>query len=124
MLHVRPARQRRPSLRHPSTARFGILPGVLFFFEAGFFILAIAALALAELWGRGQALGLWAALTALSLLAGPILRARLQGAGPTDAAEARWRGALEDSWWHLNKLLVLGLVALAGWWWLGRALTT
>ena len=93
---------------------------MLFFFEAGFFALALAALALAEFWGRGQALVLWAVLTVLSLLGGPFLRARLARQPPADRTEAQWRRALADSWRHFDKLLLLGLAVLLAWWWLGR----
>jgi hypothetical protein len=93
---------------------------VLFFFEAGFFALALAALALAEFWGRGQALVLWAVLTVLSLLGGPLVRARLARTPPADRAEAQWRRALIDSWRHFDKLLLVGLAILAAWWWVGR----
>jgi hypothetical protein len=91
---------------------------VLFFFEAGFFALAIVAVAVAELWGKQQALLLWLAATALSLLAGPFIQVRLARSPPADRTEAQWRRALADSWRHLNKLLLLGMLALAGWWWL------
>ena len=30
-----------------------------------------------------------------------------------------WRQLLADSWRHLNRLLLIGLIAVAGWWWLG-----
>jgi ABC-type protease/lipase transport system fused ATPase/permease subunit len=92
---------------------------VLFFFEVAFFALAIVAIALAELWGRGQALAVWAVVTAGSLIAAPIARARLARRPPTDRTEEHWRRTLADSWRHLNKLLLVGLAALAGWWWLG-----
>ena len=92
---------------------------MLFFFEAGFFVLAIITVAIAEVWGRGQALVLWAAVTTISLLAGPFLRERLARTPPADRTEAQWRSALAESWRHLNKLLLLGLLGLVGWWWLG-----
>jgi hypothetical protein len=95
---------------------------MLFFFEAAFFVLAIAALALGEFWGRSQALILWAALTVTAVIARPLARRRLSRAPPADRAEAQWRRALVDSWWHLNKLLLLGLAALTVWWWLGTNL--
>jgi hypothetical protein len=85
---------------------------VLFFFEAGFFVLAILTIVLAEAWDRGLALALWSSITLLSLLATP----------PADRAEARWRSAVADSWRHLNKLLLIGLVLLAAWWWIGTQL--
>ena len=92
---------------------------MLFFFEAGFFVLAIAAIALAELWGRAQALAIWAAITLISLGAAPLVGARLARQPAVDRTEAHWRRTLADSWRHLNKLLLLGLAALGGWWWIG-----
>jgi hypothetical protein len=32
----------------------------------------------------------------------------------------QWRGAVTDSWRHFNLLLLLGLLGLGGWWWLGQ----
>ncbi len=92
---------------------------MLFFFEIGFFTLAIVAIALAELWGRGQALALWSTVTAASLAASPIVRARLARRPAADRAEEQWRRTVADSWRHLNKLLILGLLPLVGWWWIG-----
>jgi hypothetical protein len=91
---------------------------MLFFFEAGFFALAIGAIAVAEFWGKQQALILWLAATALSLLAGSPVQRLLARGPPADRREAQWRRALADSWRHLNKLLLLGTFALAAWWWL------
>jgi hypothetical protein len=95
---------------------------VLFFFEAGFFVLAILTIVLAEAWDRGLALALWSSITLLSLLASPLVRSRLERTPPADRAEARWRSAVADSWRHLNKLLLIGLVLLAAWWWIGTQL--
>lgn len=92
---------------------------MLFFFEAGFFALAIVALVLAEVWGRGPALALWGAITAASLVANPVVRARRWREPPADATEERWRRMVRDNWRHLNLLLLVGLAALGGWWWLG-----
>lgn len=92
---------------------------MLFFFEAGFFILALLTLVLAERWGRLQALVLWSAITLLSFSASLFIRARLASRPPADETEIRWSRTLADSWRHFNKLLLLGLTALAGWWWLG-----
>lgn len=94
------------------------MSGVLFFFEAGFFVLAIVALVLAEVWGRWPTLVLWGALTAASLAANPIVWARRWRGPPADASEERWRRLVRDNWRHLNLLLLLGLAALGGWWWL------
>ena len=91
----------------------------MFFFEAGFFVLAVATVALVEFVGRGTALTLWLTLTTVSLLASPVVRRRLARTPPADAADTRWRQLLADSWHHLNKLLLIGSIAVAGWWWLG-----
>src|SRR5947208_15444157 len=95
-------------------------PGLLFFFEAGFFLLAVVALALAEIWSRSLALWLWAAVTAISFAVCPLVNARLARTPAGDRTEVRWRQTVADSWQHLNKLLLIGLAALAGWWWLGQ----
>jgi hypothetical protein len=92
---------------------------MLFFFEVGFFALAILAIALAEVWGRAQALALWAGITLFSLASAPLVTRRLARRAAVDRIEAQWRRTVGDSWRHLNKLLLLGLAALAGWWWLG-----
>ena len=82
-------------------------------------MLALVTVVLTEVWGRLQALVLWSAVTLLSFVASICIRARLAGRRPVDETEIRWRRTLADSWQHLNKLLLLGLAALAGWWWLG-----
>ena len=92
---------------------------MLFFFEAGFFLLAVATLAVVEFVGRGTALTLWLTVTTVSLLASPLVRHRLARTPSTDAVDTRWRQLLADSWRHLNKLLLIGSIAVAGWWWLG-----
>jgi hypothetical protein len=92
---------------------------MLFFFEIGFFLLAILAVALGELRGRGPALALWGTISVLSLALRPIVLDRLGRVPAADRGEAQWRGALADSWRHLNVLLLLGLAALSTWWWLG-----
>jgi hypothetical protein len=92
---------------------------MLFFFEAGFFLLAVATVAIVEFAGRGTALALWLAVTGISLLASPLVRGRLAHKPPADAADTKWRQLLADSWRHLNRLLLIGTVAVAGWWWLG-----
>jgi hypothetical protein len=92
---------------------------MLFFFEAGFFVLAVTTVALVELVGRGTALALWLTVTAVSLLASPLVQRRLARNPAADAAETKWRQLLADSWRHLNRLLLIGSIAVAGWWWLG-----
>jgi hypothetical protein len=96
---------------------------VLFFFEASLFALAIVAIAVAEFWGKQQALLLWLAATALSLVTAPLIQLRLARSPPADRKEEQWRRALADSWRHLNRLLLLGMLALAGWWWLDTRLS-
>jgi hypothetical protein len=91
---------------------------MLFLFEAGFFVLALAAFALAEFWGKFQALAVWSGLTLASLVVDHATRARLTRTPPADQTEARWQRDLIDGWRHLNRLLLLGLAGLAGWWWL------
>jgi hypothetical protein len=95
---------------------------VLFFFEIGFFALALGALALAEWWGRGPTLALWAVLTALAWLARPLVQAWLARRPAADQTEARWRSALAVNWRRFNVLLLLGLVGLTLWWWLSSLL--
>jgi hypothetical protein len=89
---------------------------MLFFFEAGFFGLAVATIALAELVGRTQALTLWAAVTTISLLANPLVQRRLARHPPTDPADAKYRQLLAESWRHFNRLLLAGLVLAIGYW--------
>ncbi len=91
----------------------------MFFFEIGFFALAIAAIALAEWWGRGQVLALWGTIFVVSLVVSPAVRMRVARRPAADRTEEQWRRALADSWRHLNRLLLVGLLALAGWWWIG-----
>ena len=97
----------------------GTICGVLFFFEAGFFVLAVAAIALGEVGGRGPALVVWAAITAASLAGRPLAQRRLARRPAADRVEDHWRRALGDSWRHLNVLLILGLLVLGAWWWIG-----
>jgi hypothetical protein len=92
---------------------------VLFFFEVGFFVLALGAVALAELWGRGPTLALWALVTALSWLARPLVQRWLGRRPAADQTEARWRRELVINWRRFNMLLLGGLVGLTLWWGLG-----
>ena len=95
--------------------------GTFLHFEAGFFVLAIVGIALAEIWGRGPAAVLWGVVTVVSLAARPLVVGRLGRTPPADRSEAQWRRAVDDSWRHFNKLMLLGLAALGGWWLLSRA---
>ncbi len=95
---------------------------MLFFFEAGFFVLAILALVVAEVWGPGAALLLWVVVTVGSLLSGGVTRSRASRRQPVDRLDEQWWRALGEGWRHLDRLLLLGLLALGGWWLVGRAL--
>ena len=92
---------------------------MLFFFELAFFILAMIALALAEFVSRGLALGLWIGVTTLSYAWSTLARAALARTPAVDRSEEQWRRTVEDSWRYFNRLLLVGLAALALWWWLG-----
>jgi hypothetical protein len=92
---------------------------MLFFFEAAFFLLAISGLVISEVWGRGQALVFWLAVSLASVAAAQVVAVRFVRRPSEDAAEARWRQTVVASWRHFNLLLGLGLVAL-GLWWLSR----
>ena len=91
---------------------------MLFFFELGLFALAMLTLALGEFVSRGLALGLWLACTVLSLL-GYLLASR---SALTEAQQSRlderWSRTLLYTWRRTNALLVVGAVAVAGWYWL------
>jgi hypothetical protein len=89
---------------------------VLFFFEAGFFVLAVGTLVVAEAWGRGLALGLWSCAMASSLVCSALVSVRSGRRPPLDPAEQRWRETLAASWRHFNLLLGLGLLGLGLWW--------
>ena len=120
---------------------------MLFFFELFLFVLVMLTLALGEFVSRGLALGLWVVLTAFALigylLARPALRS-LAGvdaprsapsppAAPTpestspepDAAPAnpldeKWARALLYNWRRTNVLLLVGVVVVGVWYWVGR----
>jgi hypothetical protein len=47
------------------------------------------------------------------------VRARAWRGAVENRGEERWRRMVGESWRHFNLLLLLGLAALAGWWWLG-----
>ena len=77
------------------------------------------AVALAEWWGRGQTLALWTVVTGLFWLAGPLVLARFERRPTADQTELRWRRELAVNWRRFNVLLLVGLVGLVLWWWLG-----
>ncbi len=113
---------------------------MLFFFELGLFVLIMVTLALGEFVSHGAALTVWLAATAGSL-AGyllarrPLLRLATGGEAarqatsppppqpgtPTDqvtALDRRWARTLLHYWGRTNLLLLLGAVAVGGWYWL------
>jgi hypothetical protein len=91
---------------------------VLFFFEAGLFLLFILAIGLAEFVGRGPALALWVLATALSLVGQRVVPARLARVEADDQLDQRWRRDFSDGWRHTNKVLLIGLLFFGGWWWI------
>ena len=93
---------------------------MLFFFEAGLFVLGLLAVALAELVSKFAALLLWASATAGIVVAGRLVRARQQRLPPADATERRWRQLLAESLRHTARIMIIGLLAFAGWWGLGE----
>jgi hypothetical protein len=97
---------------------------MLFFFELFLFVLVMLTLALGEFVSRGLALGLWVVMTVLSLvgylLARPALRARTGGAA-SDPLDEKWALTLLYNWRRTNVLLLLGVVVVGLWYWLGRA---
>jgi hypothetical protein len=95
---------------------------VLFFFEVGFFVLALVAVVLAEAWGREPTILLWLVLTAVSLATLPLFQLRLKRRPAQDRRDALWRGAVVDSWRHFNRLMLLALAGLGAWWWVGAGL--
>ena len=115
---------------------------MLFFFELFLFVLVILTLALGEFVGRGLALGLWIVVTAFGLggylLARPSLR-RLAGAkpratgpsaaeppaaepgvSPADPLDEKWALTLLYNWRRTNVLLLLGVVVVGAWYWIGQ----
>jgi hypothetical protein len=122
---------------------------MLFFFELFLFVLVMLTLALGEFVSRGLALGLWVVMTAFAsigyLLARQSLRALADaesspdapaeptgphGAAtvPADASDAdapspldeKWARTLLYNWRRTNVLLLLGVVVVGAWYWLGQ----
>jgi hypothetical protein len=117
---------------------------MLFFFELFLFVLVMLTLALGEFVSRWLALVLWLVVTAFALvgyvLARRVLGALLAGASPgprrepdghssgsagTDGdgtrpapLDEKWARTLLYNWRRSNVLLILGAVAVAGWYWL------
>jgi hypothetical protein len=111
---------------------------MLFFFELFLFVLVMLTLALGEFVSRGLALGLWMAMTVLCLAGYLLARQSLQARAESEAtdqprstettaapgAEAaldeRWARTLLYNWRRTNVLLLVGVVAVGCWYWLGR----
>ena len=102
---------------------------MLFFFELFLVVLVLLTLALGEFVSRFLALVLWLVVTAFTLvgyvLARGAVRPILEGramlpAGPDGPSplDERWARTLLYNWRRSNVLLVLGAVAVTGWYWL------
>lgn len=113
---------------------------MLFFFELFLFVLVMLTLALGEFVSRALALGLWLVVTVFALIGYLLARQSVRGLltgrpepeaprppeTPRDApAEAsasldeKWARTLLYNWRRTNALLLLGALAVTGWWWLG-----
>jgi hypothetical protein len=115
---------------------------MLFFFELFLFVLVMLTLALGEFVSRGLALTLWIVVTAFALVgylfARRSLSAILAGQSgmpfanpPVDDDEGhggqiepsptdeRWARTLLYNWRRTNVLLLIGVVVVGGWYWLG-----
>ena len=90
---------------------------MLFFFELGLFALAMLTLALGEFVSRGLALGLWLACTVLSLLGYLLASRSALTEDQQSRLDERWARTLLYTWRRTNALLVVGAVAVAGWYW-------
>jgi hypothetical protein len=90
---------------------------MLFFFELFLFVLVMLTLALGEFVSRWLALILWLVMTVFSLIGYVLARPALGGfeAGTPDE---KWARTLLYNWRRSNVLLVLGALAVAGWYWL------
>jgi hypothetical protein len=118
---------------------------MLFFFELALFILIMVTLAVGEFVSRGLALWVWGVATVASLGGYALSRARLSGphpnpppggeeAGtsalrgtsalggvkPRDPLQDKWTSTLLYNWRRTNAILILGMVVVAGWYWLSR----
>lgn len=109
---------------------------MLFFFELFLFVLVMLTLALGEFVSRWLALVLWLVVTVFSLVGYVLVRQSLGGllaGGSVPEAERvdpasdspepspldeKWARTLLYNWRRSNVLLVLGAVAVAGWYWL------
>lgn len=91
-----------------ATGHTAFLP-MLFFFELAFFTVALATVALLELWGPVPAVSVAGGTTLISLAAWAMVRWR-RGQRPD-----RWMQAVLDSWRHLNLVLLAGFAILVAW---------
>jgi hypothetical protein len=109
---------------------------MLFFFELFLFVLVMLTLALGEFVSRWLALVLWLVVTVFSSIGYVLARqslgrvaresssaARDQGSTIAEtqqpgALDEKWARTLLYNWRRSNVMLVLGTVAVAGWYWL------
>jgi hypothetical protein len=109
---------------------------MLFFFELLLFVLVMVTLAIGEFVSRGAALGLWLVATAFTVGGYFLARGALapvlvgessepatsphsqSGEVPTPLDE-RWARTLLYNWRRANVLLLIGLLVVGGWYWLG-----
>ncbi len=121
---------------------------MLFFFELFLFVLVMLTLALGEFVSRGLALGLWVVMTAFALIGYLLARPSLRGLAGVDAPvpeppapelslpestapeqaadsanplDEKWARTLLYNWRRTNVLLLVGVVVVGAWYWLGRA---
>jgi hypothetical protein len=90
---------------------------MLFFFELFLFVLVMLTLALGEFVSRWLALILWLVMTVFSLIGYALVRQSL-GRVAAGTPDEKWARTLLYNWRRTNVLLVLGAVAVAGWYWL------
>ena len=116
---------------------------MLFFFELFLFVLVMLTLALGEFVSRGLALGLWVVMTAFALVGYLLARSSLRGlAGidvpapeqpapaapvaepggePPSPLDEKWARTLLYNWRRTNVLLLVGVVVVGVWYWLGHS---
>ena len=102
----------------------------MFFFELGLFLLAMLTLGLGEFVSRGLALAVWLTCAVASLLGYVGARrslAPMLGRADDTLREARqveldakWAATLLYTWRRMNALLLVGVVVVGGWYWVGR----
>ena len=108
---------------------------MLFFFELFLFVLVMLTLALGEFVSRGLALGLWVVMTAFALVGYLLARQSLRSLADAEASseppppdpdadaptplDEKWARTLLYNWRRTNVLLVVGVVVVGVWYWLG-----